>query len=754
MNALATYTSEAVEIDLLLIEDCDADVTLTVAHLTAAGFACRHRVVATEPALREALRERLPSLILADYTLPGFGGFEALELANQTCPEVPFVFHSGTIGEEQAVEALHRGAIDYVLKSNPQRLAPAVRRALAEAQLRKATHRAERRVTRLTSVLQMLSGINTAVVRIRDRSSLLNEACRLAHTVGGYALAMISMVDSTTRTVRPVASSGPPVGTWPGPPALAVADTEGDDTSIVGRVVRSGEPVLCDDLAGPSVPINGRDRLIEVGIRAIACVPLTIDGTPVGAFFFASGEAGLLGDEELKLLRELAGNLSFALQFLDQKDAAHFLTYFDPLTGLAKRALFCERLGRLLIRGADRLPQIAVNVFDIHHLSVINDTFGRHTGDRLLQCVGDRLKAHCSDTDRLAHLGGGTFVSFTAVAANAAAVQELRRNTARLFDAPLVIEGREIAITIRSGVACYPQNGATAHELVQNAEAALKQAKSSGEKYLHHRLEMNSALAAQAGMEIRLRTALQNEQFVLHYQPKLRIETGRIAGAEALLRWQDPERGLVAPGEFLPILESAGLLPAVTGWALARAAADCRKWRTAGLPAVRVAVNIPPADLRRRGFVRELLSAIGSLREHDGWGIDIEVTEGALYGDSSDCVHALRLLRSAGVGVAIDDFGTGYSSLARLSDLPIDSLKIDRTFVSRLPADQRVGKLVATVIELAHAFGMTTVAEGVETRQQLELLRQFRCDESQGFIHSKAVPEEELARMLERPPGT
>jgi EAL domain-containing protein (putative c-di-GMP-specific phosphodiesterase class I) len=259
---------------------------------------------------------------------------------------------------------------------------------------------------------------------------------------------------------------------------------------------------------------------------------------------------------------------------------------------------------------------------------------------------------------------------------------------------------------------------------------------------------MNSALAARVKMEHRLRTALGNNQFELHYQPKLRLSTGKIETAEALLRWRDPERGLVAPGAFLPILESAGLMPAVGAWALNQAAADCRDWRRAGLPPVRVAVNVSPTELRRRGFEHEVVLAVGTLVHDAGWGIDIEVTEGALLGDSASCVQALRLMRNAGLRIAIDDFGTGYSSLARLSELPIDTLKIDRVFTRRLPDDRRIGTLVETIIDLAHAFDMTTVAEGVETQKQLNFLVRAGCDESQGYLHSRPIPRAEFEHLL------
>jgi diguanylate cyclase (GGDEF)-like protein len=729
-----------------LIEDSTSEAELAIWRLTQGGFRCRYRVVGSEQALRHALSERTPGIIISEFNRPGLDGMAALAVAGGVAAEVPFIFFSGAIGEERVIEALRCGAVDYVLKSNPLRLVPAVKRALEEAQLRHANRLAEQRAARITRVLQMLSGINAAVVRIQDRSSLLQEACRLARSVGGYCVSMIAMIDPTTRTARPVAASGPAVEKGRDL-VFSLGSGEGADMSLTSRVIRTGEDVFCDDLAQTELPVLGRDDFLADGIRSLACLPLRVDQTTVGSFLVGSREPGPVGRDELQLLHEVAANLSFALQYLEKQDAVNFLNFFDPLTGLAKRALLCERLGRLIAR--EPAPRLAVTVFDLDHLSVINDSYGRHVGDRLLQCVADRLKAHCPDTDRLAHLGGGTFVLVMVLEdPERSEFGELHREVLRMFEQPFVLDGREIAVTVKCGFALHPQNGRDPNQLVQNAEAALKEAKASGEQYLHHRVEMNSALAARVRIEHRLRAALGNNQFELHYQPKLRLRTGRIESAEALLRWRDPERGLVVPGSFLPILESAGLMAAVDSWALNQAASDCREWRRAGLPPVRVAVNVSPAELRRRGFEHEVVLAAGTLADHGGWGIDIEVTEGALLGDSAACVQALRFMRNAGIRIAIDDFGTGYSSLARLSELPIDTLKIDRVFTRKLPQDRRIGTLVGTIIDLAHAFDMTTVAEGVETQAQLDYLARAGCDESQGYLHSRPIPRAEFEQLL------
>src|SRR6266850_3056946 len=615
---------------VLLIEDSESDAELAMWRLKEAGYVCTFRCAVNEIEMRAALRAELPDLILSDFSLPGFDGMSALAIARAEAPAVPFIFLSGTIGEERAIEALKCGAIDYVLKSNPKRLVPAVERALQEAELRRTSQLAERQVARLTGVLQMLSGINSALLRIQNRDELLNETCRLAHRVGGYAISMVALINPATRMARPIG--------WAGHGFLAqpdrefpVADHEAADTSLMGRVIRTGQADLCEDIERPPFVIEGRDTLIAAGVRSLACLPLRIDGTPVGAFLCGTTTTGVIGQEELLLLEEVAANLSFALQYLDKQDAVRFLSYFEPLTGLAKRALFCERMSRLLVRGTESLPRLAVAVFDIEHLSVINDSFGRHTGDRLLQCVADRLKGHFPDTEQLAHLSGGTFVSMRALPERVEDEDRaLHRDFARLFDRPFSVDGHEIVAKIKTGLACHPEDGREPNELVQNAEAALKEAKASSEPYLHHRIDMNSGLARRVGMEHRLRTALEKGQFLLHYQPKITLHTGRIASVEALLRWQDPENGLIAPAIFLPLLESGGLMGATGAWVLRQAASDCREWRRMGLPPIRIAVNISPPELRRRNAAREILDCIGDLAGDSDWGIDIEVTEGAL----------------------------------------------------------------------------------------------------------------------------
>ncbi len=468
-------------------------------------------------------------------------------------------------------------------------------------------------------------------------------------------------------------------------------------------------------------------------------------------------DLGSVGDEELRMLRELAGSLSFALQYLQKDTTVRFLSHFDPQTGLAKRSLLRDRLAKLMLDPAARRSHYAVAIFDIERLGLINDSFGRRTGDLLLQHVSARLKRRFAQTDKLAHFGGGTFALMWEPAAGAAGAAnallgEVQGHAAAIFGEPFNIEQRDMPIAVRCGVALYPEHGEDAETLIQHAEAALLYARTAAEPALLYSPERHSQRIGTLAVEHKLRLALERREFELHYQPKVNVITRRIQGVEALIRWRDPQAGLISPAAFLPVLELAGLGAAVGSWVIERAALDCHQWLSAGLPPVRVAVNLSPAQLQQPDFTMRFLAAVQPWAT-PAWGLDIEVTEGALQEERIDEVQKLNVLRRNGVRIAIDDFGTGYSSLRRLSALPIDTLKIDGCFISQIPTDVTGKAVVKTIIALAKAFKMTTVAEGVENQEQLDFLWQVGCDQSQGYLHSKPITRDEFALLLEHGNG-
>src|SRR3984957_12483066 len=317
------------DLRLLIVEDVAAEAELAVHQLQRAGLQCTWTRVETEDALRTALRELRPHLVISDFSLPGYGGSAALSLVQREAPEIPFIFVSGTIGEERAIEALKAGDVDYVLKTNLARLAPAVKRALDEAASRRARQAAESRIERLSRVLHMLSAINAGVVRIRDRTHLFQEACRIAHDIGKYSCAFVTLIDPGTRVARPVAWSGV-ASEKKDEVSFQVEPVSGSDEqfdTVTGRALRTGMEVVCNDILGAGRRFAFSERLFSLHINCLAAIPLLVDDTPVGAFTVGSTDSCGSSEEELRMLREVASNLSFALQYLHKEDAVRLLSY-------------------------------------------------------------------------------------------------------------------------------------------------------------------------------------------------------------------------------------------------------------------------------------------------------------------------------------------------------------------------------------------------------------------------------------------
>ena len=745
--------SIAQAIRILLVEDVESDARLSLLQLERAGLNCVSRRVESESAFRHALGEFAPDIILSDFSLPQFDGLSALQVAQEVAPDTPFIFVSGTMGEERAVTALRRGAVDYLLKGNLARLPAAISRALDDAHARRERKAEQARIARLDRVLRMLSGINALMVRAGDRKELLNETCRLAVVGGGYATALVYLKSPGAVGLQALAGAGTDNELTDTLRDVILQESE-PGTSLLDRVARAGREFVCNDTSKLQSLVDLKAVLQEGGLLSLVALPLVLDSVPIGALVLTARGTDTVSMEELQMLREVSGNLSFALQYLAKDTTVRFLSHFDPLTGLAKRSLFCERLTTLIPDLLARRSRFTVAIIDIVRLSVINDSFSRRIGDLLIQQVAGRLKMRFPQTGHIGHFGGGTFAilrdigDLTVDPTTAAA----REHGDILFGAPFVIEDREISITARSGLAVYPEHGNDAHSLVQKAEAALRDARTSGERETHYSEQHQTLVLKRHALEHKLRLALEREQFELHYQPKVNVISRRIEGVEALIRWRDPQAGLVSPAAFLPALESSGLILEVGDWVVRRAALDCQQWLRAGMAPVRIAVNISPAQLRRPDFVETFLGAL------TGWatplaGLDIEITEGTLHEELAAEVSKLESLRQAGVRIAIDDFGTGYSSLSRLAKLPIDTLKIDRSFISEMLNNNAGKVLVKTIINLARAFRLTTVAEGVESQDQLELLRRAHCDQSQGYLHCRPVPGNELLTLLEHGRG-
>jgi diguanylate cyclase (GGDEF)-like protein/PAS domain S-box-containing protein len=596
------------------------------------------------------------------------------------------------------------------------------------------------KIARLSRIQAVLSGINSAIVRLHDRQALFDEACRIAVVHGGFGLAWIGLLDRVTLAVQPVAGHGIQ------PEALAGLRL-GASASLSASGIPAQALVLRDlDLIQDLGLLEGE---VQAGAyRSVAALPLLVDGAPVGVLMLYAKDAGYFDDQEMHLLKELAGDISFALQYIEREERLQYLAYYDALTGLPNRTLFQDRLDQFLHSARHEQGGVAVILLDLDRFKQLNDTLGRHVGDALLRLVGERLGAALEQPCVLARVAADSFaVAVAALPVGTDAASILRKRIFAPLEPPLTIDGDEVHLSARAGIALYPADGQDAETLFTRAEAALKQAQALGEHYLYYAPEINARIAEKLALENDLRAALEAEQFVLYYQPRVSLRNGRIVGAEALIRWQHPQQGLVAPGQFIPLAEQTGLIVPIGEWVLRRACAQQAAWLAEHLDAVPVAVNLSAVQFHKGQvlqLLRELLGADPSLANY----LELELTESVVMQDPDEAASLLQAFRELGVRLALDDFGTGYSSLAYLKRFPFDMVKIDRSFVIDIIHNPGDAAIATAVIGMAQRLNLRVVAEGVETEGQLNYLRTNGCDEIQGYYFSPPVPAPEFAAML------
>lgn len=429
------------------------------------------------------------------------------------------------------------------------------------------------------------------------------------------------------------------------------------------------------------------------------------------------------------------------------------LAQHDFLTGLPNRALLTERLSRAIGQARRHSKQVGLMFIDLDYFKHINDSLGHAVGDQLLQLVAERLKVCVRDTDTVCRQGGDEFVILLAEIEQTRDAAPIAEKLLAAFAEPCLIAGHELHVSLSVGISIYPDDGADADAVMKNADTAMYHAKANGRNnYQFFTTEMNTRAVRRLFIEGNLRRALRQGEFMLYYQPKIDLASGLMIGSEALIRWQDPEHGLLYPKQFVPIAEESGLIVPIGSWVLREACRQVRAWQDSGLLAVPVSVNISAVEFRHKGFlegVALILKETGMLPSH----LELELTESILMHDAESSATVLEALKAMGMQLAIDDFGTGYSSLSYLKRFPINTLKIDQSFVHDIAIDPDDASIVSAMIAMGKNLKQRVVAEGVETEAQLAFLRTLQCDEGQGFLLGRPLPANEFARLLRNDRG-
>jgi len=681
-------------IQVLFIEDSEIDVELALRSLEQGGFDVSWECVQVEEELKRALSSHRPQAILSDFSMPGFDGMEALRLAKEMAPGVPFIFVSGTIGEERAIEAIRLGATDYVLKDNMRRLGTSVRRALSEASERERVRIAEEERARLVQVLEATSdyvGISEPTGKI----IYMNAAGR----------------------------------------KLTGAPESGD----VGKSTIDVHP----QWASERVEGEGRRAAERDGLWHGESALLGADGTEIPVSQVITAHKGPNGT--IRFFSTIARDIR------DRKAYEERLQYFanyDPLTGLPNRSLLGDRALQGIAHAKRAGRPTALLVMDLDRFKLVNESYSHGAGDTLLRMVADRLRGAVREGDTVARLGADAFAVLATDLARPDDVSAVARKIREAMHAPFWLEARDLHVTVSIGASIYPRDGEDFDILLRNADAAMHRVKAEGRNgFQFYAAAMTRQATDRVELENELRLALGKNELEIHYQPQVVLANGRIVGVEALMRWNHRGRGWIPPGQFIPIAEDSDLIHPLGEFALTEGCRRIRAWSDAGFASLRLAVNVSAQQFRSAGFVEAVGRALRSA-ELEPACLELELTESVLVENREEAADILKRLKALGVQIAVDDFGTGYSSLSYLSRLPIDCLKIDRSFVSRVHERGHDAAITQAVISLAHSLAVRVIAEGVETVEQLEFLRMHRCDQGQGYLFSPAVDPGAMAKLL------
>jgi diguanylate cyclase (GGDEF)-like protein/PAS domain S-box-containing protein len=700
-----TTAFRSAPIRVLYAEPSASDVDLLRRHL--ARYAPHVQLEAVHTA-QEALARLPPAVVqgpdvlLLDFKLPGMNALDVVrEVRHERAQALPIIVITGQGDETSAAQTLKLGATDYLVKQDDllSRLPVAIENAWYRAQLER-----ER------------AALRESEERFRQMAESIADVFWLGDPKRHSALYVSPAFERIWR--MPVGAVYADWRAW-------LDHVHEDDRNAVRS--RMDDPVLTDfELEFRVCPPGYETRYVQMRVYVVR------DG------------AG-------RYMRR-AGVIQDVTERKAQEARIEHLAYHDSLTGLPNRAMLMDRLAQALSQAQRLDQQVAVLFIDLDRFKLVNDSLGHPVGDQLLQEIARRLRSTLRDNDTVARVGGDEFQVVVCNVAGSVDAARIAEKLMRALGEPFVLEGQELHVTASLGVSLFPRDGASGELLLKYADTALYEAKAEGRNaYRFFSPEMNAQAHGRLRLENDLRRAVERQELELHYQPQLDLATGEVCAVEALVRWRHPVRGLVLPNAFIPMAEETGLVLGIGEWVLNEACRQVAQWQREGLAdnlsPLRVAVNISARQLQRPGLdgaVRRALALSGL----PAGCLELEITESSVMLDPLHAQSVLQSLRELGVQLSIDDFGTGYSSLAYLKRLPLDRLKIDRSFIGGIPADSDDAAIVETIIVMTHKLGLRVIAEGVETlEQRLQLVRQG-CDEMQGFLLAHPVPAAELPPLL------
>jgi diguanylate cyclase (GGDEF)-like protein/PAS domain S-box-containing protein len=566
----------------------------------------------------------------------------------------------------------------------------------------------------------------------------------------GFAGAVL-LLDETGIRLRPGAAPS-----LPDSYAKAIDGAHiGPKAGSIGAAAYRREAVVVVDVMSDPLSEGYRDLMAECGLRSAWSTPiLTHQGAVVGIFAMYAKEPRQPTDAEIGLINVATRIAGIAIERKLAEERIHFMANHDALTGLPNRALLNDRLSQAILHAQRDDRWVTVLFVDLDNFKFINDSLGHNAGDELLRTIAKRMVDRVRATDTVVRLGGDEFVIvLTDQPKSAGSISLIVEKIQLAIAEPVHLEGHDLRVTSSLGVAAYPDDGDNATTLLANADAAMYRAKEVGrDNFQFYTAELNTKVHEKFLLQEELRNAVARSEFVLHYQPQVDLRTGRVFAVEALVRWKHPKLGMVPPNKFIPTAEETGLIVPIGDWVLHEACRQNKAWQEAGLPPMVVSVNVSARQFKEKNLINRVVGAL----EYSGLEaryLELELTESLIMQDVAIAVATMKDLQNLGIQLSIDDFGTGYSSLTALKTFPVTRLKIDKSFVDGLLADENDRAVAGAVISLGQTLNLRVIAEGVETDAQAEFLRSINCDEMQGFLFSKPLPAQDIEDMLRATAG-